>query len=415
MKTLRRPRIALVLLLTGAAGQLARAQDPAARVPYKSSDEKVSVTLPASWKTKSAKIEDYTHIAMWCDIATDKKKHHVYISVQLLPTGLSPQVQAHLEADHTRRERKHAETASDPLPHTIFRTTSRGKEEVLVNVFRSLKGRIVTTQLSATADAWPALRDEVMKIAQSVQVNYEHYPPAPQDIPRSEKGGFVWYRAKGVSSSQYAVIQKIAKKVRKQFEKVHGKSKPTPNERVTVLVAKDLSIAKRIHPNAATSGWTSTPALHWVVVRPLQNKNAQARFASTLMSALSHERYRANGLHWAANSECELALFPIYCGKTLPFVPQSVKEATPFSLRDLSEIWAWERDGMSGDGASNVYWTAFFHAGPPRYRKAYVACWREYAATGDADAAMKKHIFAFDDHTLKVAATKWLKKLKGVE
>ena len=79
-------------------------------------------------------------------------------------------------------------------------------------------------------------------------------------------------------------------------------------------------------------------------------------------------------------------------GQKLPAVYSSLYQALPTDLMELSEMTGREARGRKGLGFHGLCYLALFKLGPGSFRKAYKGYVKQATATGDFEAARRKHL-----------------------
>ncbi len=392
------------------------------RVPCKSTDGKITVLVPKAWMLEVEEPnEDICGLNTFGELEVNGRLESIWVRVYLLGTANGALHQAQTERTVHVQAGNRAELKRKPAI-ALERYYKKGKKEyVTFSLYRLQKGQCVTLVIDAPVAILPALRDEGPAIFASMRSTHGHFPTLPPVFKASSKHGMKWHVQDAIKKKQLRPYLKVAKDLRKRFARIHGKrSRPHADQVPRVVAVSNDPMAVAIHSKTEMKGGIgSIRHTGWVFVRPMMNQASIERYTSSLTESLYLERYGTLLPYWASYGENVIAVNEARAGARLPIAPQSFIDEmaiTPIGMRKLIEDEFKETPAPDSNYVSAKLWVAFFHAGPAKYRKAYIKFLQTMSETGDIGASFEKHFGSFNDDAMRSDLITWRdKKLKAVK
>jgi hypothetical protein len=407
------PPVAAVLL-AAAASLVSFAGDAAPPTPalptktFASADGRISIELPEAWALKPEK-RDQAAVA-WTGTLSDGGGE-ISVSVYSVPGLVNAREQSFAERDvHPGRYgvKGPAHVETDVLPHLWLDFQDAGAPMTrAVWMYRVVRRNGFTVHVLCAADAWPKIRLDCLRAAQSLTTTMEEWPTPPAGYARRVRDGIVYYVQPGAGDSD-AAVHAIVRGEQQAFLKLHGAvSIPPESPLVVVVHAKSAGAA------AGEEQHFEPETYRLVAVEPAKGDDKSR-------SVLVREARRA----FIAQTFAGTAPFWLYCGESfLAWMEARSGRPAPSVLEGFPSLYMKKFDDLAayasaeGDTQEQMFvYTAFFVCGPRLYRDAFAAFLKDVAATGDCDSAQKKHLLSLDQDKLRDAAQKFAEKdLKPVK
>lgn len=300
-----------------------------------------------------------------------------------------------------------AEIQPRPWPQLVVSTDNRGLEWRVTYLFLEVKGNPYYFEFQCPADEFEQAQNDLHAIAASFKADVEWWPPPPKGYGIVEKGNFVFATHPALKRS-IKPLQKALKNEEKAFAKVHGRL--PKDTRILVLVHESRETARSLLAQAADtdSGYYADANGRRLFAVPLAKNNRDAigfaaGAARGVLLMLKYGDTRPN-MVWAG--ERGVARASAMTGKPLPNLHAGFTGwLDGATIRRLDEI---ENLKPNADdfGKQSLFYTCMFHAG--KYKKEYRAFLKEYAETGDGEAAFKTHIGSIDSGKLRDAVQDYM-------
>ena len=319
----------------------------------------------------------------------------------------------------TARKGETQERFVAPLPHVITRFQRNGNDVVAADVFRRVRGNLLQVNLVCLADDFVDARQDLLDATRSLTAKLDTWPPTPSGYKTRTKGRYRYVVHPGIKS--YSHVERTISRQAKAFAKFHGAlPKAVKGEYETIYVIPTLSAAKDISEQAAksTNSTYVDVALPAVFTTPIAKTNLQrtTELAGTTQGLLFVLRYGSHTPLWAWTGERGFTNATLMTGKKLPYLHEGYSSwAAQLALKPLDVIDAYQKENSSDFFQQSFWYVALFRAGPSKYRKAYKAFLKDYAQTGDGEAALKKHIEPLGYGEIKAAATKFAYSVKFIK
>ncbi len=378
------------------------------RIPCNSYDKKINILVPKAWALVEQKPkQDHCELFAVGAIEVDGKRESMEVRIYLLKTANSAVHQAQIERAMALQQGMRTELVLEPIP-----TLERHNMNIVdYNLYRLVKGQCISLMLSVPEKAIPMIREEAVSMLKSIRSDHPHYPKLPPGFKSSPRDGVTWHIQEGVPKKQLRELYKSAKELRKRFAKIHGKQrKPHTDQAPQIVVIHDPTTANALHAGMKLEdGLGAVPHTSWLVVRPSESL-FMPRFAFFFTDALFRERYGTSYPYWASFAEKSLAWNEVQCEARLPMAPQHFIDDTavvPMTVRKLMEDELKVGRPPDVNYMHAKLWVAYFHAGPSKFRKAYLKFLDDFSKTGDVGTSFNKHLGDFDEEKLKKQVVKW--------
>ena len=383
---------------------------PAATKPYSSADGRVTISLPAAWTLAATKDEQ---AAMCWEGALPDGAGPVRVTVYHLPGMMSARMQPFLERDiHPPRYgvKGPAHPETDVLPHLWMDEPVKNVGTIRhVWMYRVIRRNGFTTAVECLADAWPRVREQCLRAAQSLTTTIEEWPAPPAGYKRRVRDGIVYYVHAAAGDSD-AAVHAIVRGEQLAFAKLHGPPPPSPESPMVVVVHAKAQDAAALSSEAASArfgAFHDGATYRLFAVAPAKG-DAQARARLAGEARLLVFEFGARGPFWLYCGESALAWNEELTGKPLPCVAPGFQ---PPKLRRFDAV-CYLASASGGEWDGMFVYTAFFLHGPKTYRDAFSAFLKDAAATGDFETAQKERLLSLDQEKLWEAANEFVKELK---
>lgn len=299
-----------------------------------------------------------------------------------------------------------------PVPQVVETSPSGQGERVVAYAFRRIKGHPLALRLVCRKDDFDeAAHEDFVAAALSLGAKLEMSPKIPEDYTLKSKGRYLLAVQPGVESVRE--IEKILVAQEKRFAKLHGKlPRPPRGESTIVFVQSTKEAAGRISKRAAERPNDSVFDTETLCLFTLPVGKDDLEKASGLawqVEGMLHTlKYGQTRPYWACDGERFVAAAEIRTTKRLPYLYGGYAEwQNALPLKPIPELEDFRKASWEQYQKEVLWYVALFRAGPSKYRKAYKAFCKEYAATLDWKAAMKKHIEPLGYDDIRVAAEKF--------
>ena len=399
--------IALLVAASLLCAQAAAADDT---VEVAAGDGTVTVQIPAEWKTEKRPSKTF---ALSVIVTAPDVARPFVLSVYVLPRGRRPRTQMQAERSVHRARYECAEedvvSAIDPLPHTALTWTRRGETNVVFFAYVLRKRRCFTLVVDELeSSAYPALKERLLTIAQSIATTLPQLPPDPEGYTEKSDRGIRLFVHSDVSARDLSAVRKLLSGLRKDFESRHGALTIAADNAPMVVVHAASGAARGLCEAAAEApaGQYYDSATQCLYLVPPVDVRSEAFLCGAAVGFL-HIEAHGYGSYWLMDGERRAAFAQVLTRKRLPALPSELGPL-PTKLPPFDKQ-------LSGVGES-LYWVLFFRYGPAKYRKAFDVFMDDLRETDDEAGALERHLLSLDQAEMQAAADAFVaKKVKLVD
>jgi len=382
---------------------------PAAR-RFESTDHRVAVDVPAAWTVEQRPSD---HAAISLHVAASDAAPEFDLDVFHTAGFLDARCQAFCERE-LEPERfegaKKGEVTVDPVPRLVMSVKENGRDETRAWFYRVLDRNGFTMTVRCEPSAWPTIAAACGDAALSLTSAIPEWPERPAGYVASERDGYEYVVQPGVADADVAALHAAILDLEKKYAKTRAPV-PKPRDRRPVVVVSADAKSSRVAAGAAKveDEFVANVAHGRLFAVPLRRDDARQRalLARATTELFHAQTFGADASPWLVMGESRLA--PIEAtGHFLPWLPDDC--ALPKTVDSFERL---VHDPSRGAFEQATVYVAFFRAGARPWRDAFAAFLKDLAATGDWDAAERKHLLSLDQEKLLAAAQAYLKQLRS--
>jgi len=369
---------------------------------FESSDHKVALELPASWRVESMPSD---HAALSLRITTPAASPVVNLDVFHMTGFLDARCQAYFERD-AEVERYEGAARGDvflePLPHLVMSVTEGNAAVTRAWLFRVIDRNGFTLTVRCDPATWPAVKDACCAVAASLTSSIPEWPERPAGYVVSERDGYEYLVQPGVPDADVAALHAAVVELEKRYAKSHGPVPKPKDDRPVVVVSADRE-ATRVAANVKSvdEDYFASVFFGRLYAVPIRADDApgRAKLALAATEIFHAQCYGHLASTWLCTGEKRLAAADAWLGK--PGGAASSHAALPKTVAPFDDVV--HRPGKDAAEQATAY-VALFRGGAKPWRDAFAAFLKDLAATGDWDAAERTHLLSLDQTKLRAAA-----------
>ncbi|MCA8955531.1 MAG: hypothetical protein KDC87_05625 [Planctomycetes bacterium] len=384
----------------------------------------VRIEVPATWRTGTPEWGQMSNKPGYHQLmAFSSTVDGAFLSVFVLlvdNTYLRPAMQARHEAVAPANAHAVLELCRTTPPYLVTSEPANAKNpepSVRVLVFRRAAGRGLHIDFIVPQKRWPALRADVIRIAQSAVVQCAELPRVLTERPLSVKNGVGVSSGPKVTATHLAKVRKLCAEIAGRLTRVHGSRWVDDREPVAVLVHADAAGHRPYLSDGASPLEVLGQVLPGrVLTVPDRGPGSEMRreLGRELASVVLDLDYDLVADPWMQCGEQTVAGMAAQTGKAFPFAPRDVLAKLPPLQWTLKELIGHKQLFEPISRMHCAYYVLLFQNGPAEYRKAYAAFLADLRTTTAQNAATAKHLLVLDQDKMRDAAIKLLQRLRPV-
>jgi len=320
----------------------------------------------------------------------------------------------------TRRSRQDdknlrgSEIRSDPLPHILCRYTWHKKEWTRLIAYRRSRGHTLELLLDLPSDQVAIAYRDFLTVAQSLSTSKQEWPEIPKSYKILKAGPFRVAIHPGVKQSTKHILRTI-KLTQKICDRMHGRlPAPGKGESVPVIYIHAhrpdaYGLLPRLAGGSGLSDICESGMAMFVFAYPPENKTGNEFLSADIGKFNAYWRWGGEVPQWVHVGEARVVRAEFDGKQKLPRMSTGYFEwGDGVSLGSLGDLMRKDADkNWSEFTVQSMFYVAFFHAGPSKYRKAYRNFLAEASATADPRGAFEAHLRVLDLDELEEAANKF--------
>jgi hypothetical protein len=380
---------------------------------YESDGRQFSLDLPAAWEVETG---GATTEVLTCDVEVAGVGKFTIDMDNLEGPALSARAQAFVERPVQLKQWKGtaARVGLQPLPHVLVDYKDGDTEYVAAYAFKRRLCRVLSVRTACSKKAWAKIGEAFLQAALTARCTLSRYPSLPEGYRSTRRDGFVYLTGKHVKAAQLKRIQKIVRETQKQFVRLHGPIERPPDEPPLVFVHAKKELARPLSKRAARSrsGHEADHRTRRLFTVPVADLHTQAHadLVFELHLLFFSEMYGEMYPSWARVGEGYALSMQAHARKKPPVVTAGWRTRFSDFAHPLDRLESIYDSDWTGYCDHSTGYALLFRYGPREYREAFRAFLDEYRATGDHEAAAKRHLFRLDQAKLMNDAREFLRR-----